>query len=132
MSDEPSYTNMIKLELRVYDLKTQVAKLTAERDELQQLFYVQHTRTVEADKLWQEAHGKPGVWPDLGHLVTWLIERHDTLRGLVEALQHICTCARPAIKLSDGGVLAPGPHTSKCVRSMVRSTLAQAQPKGEP
>ena len=32
MSDEPSYTNMIKLELQVYDLNAQVAQLTAERD----------------------------------------------------------------------------------------------------
>ncbi len=37
---------------------------------------LQWTRTREADKLWQAAHPEQGdVWPDLGELIGWLVER---------------------------------------------------------
>jgi hypothetical protein len=30
-------------------------------------------------------------------------------------LSRICTCARPAVTLPDGGIKDPGPHTEACV-----------------
>ncbi len=59
----------------------------ADRDELQSVFDLGHTRTVEADKLWQEAHGKPEVWPDLGELVGWLMRRYDDLQAELEMVK---------------------------------------------
>ena len=45
-------------------------------DELQRLFDLQHTRSVEADEMWREAHpGNDLTMPDLGDLLTWLMER---------------------------------------------------------
>jgi hypothetical protein len=52
-----------------------LAKLEAENTELNQLFDLGHTRTREADKLWQDAHNKPHVYPDLGELIGWLLRR---------------------------------------------------------
>lgn len=59
-----------RLEEERETLKSQLATMTQERDELNQLFNLQHTRTKYADKLWQQAHNKPGVLPDLGELIT--------------------------------------------------------------
>lgn len=58
-----------------------VAQLDGEKQELEQLFDLQHTRTVEADKLWQQAHNRPDLWPDLGQLVGWLMSRYDSLQA---------------------------------------------------
>jgi len=43
--------------------------------ELQSIFDLGHTRTVEADKAWQKEHSRPGVMPDLGVLVEWLMKK---------------------------------------------------------
>lgn len=50
-------------------------KLKMELKDLNSLFSLQHTRTVKADRLWQKAHKKPNVLPDLGELVQWLMDR---------------------------------------------------------
>lgn len=42
---------------------------------LQAIFDMQWKRMGEATKLWQEATGKTNTHPDLGALLTWLIER---------------------------------------------------------
>lgn len=53
-----------------------------DNETLEQLFDLGHTRTVEADKLWQAAHPeRPGVFPDQGELIAWLMERYDELKG---------------------------------------------------
>ena len=77
-----------------HDCKQKLTQRTAEleeakadRDELQSVFDLGHTRTVEADKLWQEAHGKPEVWPDLGELVGWLMRRYDDLQAELEMVK---------------------------------------------
>lgn len=36
---------------------------------------MQHTRIVEADKAWQQAHNSPNTLPDLGTLIDWLMEK---------------------------------------------------------
>lgn len=48
-------------------------ELQTERDDLQALFDLQHTRTVVADKAWQKAHNEPDILPDLGELIEWLL-----------------------------------------------------------
>lgn len=62
-------------------MQQRVAQLDGEKQELEQLFDLQHTRTVEADKLWQQAHNRPDLWPDLGQLVGWLMSRYDSLQA---------------------------------------------------
>lgn len=48
-------------------------KLLEDLTELEQLFALQRTRTLYADRLWQKEHKKPGVYPDLGELIQWLL-----------------------------------------------------------
>ena len=55
-------------------------QLETELKELQSLFELQHKRTIEADRLWQIAHNQPHVWPDLGKLVEWLMEKAFQVR----------------------------------------------------
>jgi hypothetical protein len=76
-------------------LREQVRKLMEENNENEQLFNFQHTRTMEADKLWQKAHNKPLVLPDLGNLIGWLLERAEGSEreadAMAEALVHSLT-----------------------------------------
>jgi hypothetical protein len=60
-------------------LEKQVTDLRNERDEMQQLFDLQHTRTVKADKLFQ-SENEVDWFPDLGHLIDWLLTRYEKLR----------------------------------------------------
>jgi hypothetical protein len=67
----------------IYD---RALELQAEVQELDQLFELQHTRTVEADKLWREAHpGNDFVIPDLGRLVEWLLEERAVVKESLTA-----------------------------------------------
>ena len=52
--------------------------------ELNRLFDLQHERTQEADKLWQEAHNKLDIKPDLGELISWLLDEIDGLKITVD------------------------------------------------
>lgn len=60
------------------DLQERIKELEQENRELNQLFELQHTRVARADKLWQKAHNKPNVLPDLGVLVEWLLSQIPT------------------------------------------------------
>jgi hypothetical protein len=55
-----------------------------ENESLQALFRLQHTRIIEAEKLWRAAHpGNDNVLPDLGDLLKWFIggnAHHEALR----------------------------------------------------
>ena len=46
--------------------QSRLVKVTLENQELEMLFDLQHSRVTEATKLWQAAHDKPDVLPDLG------------------------------------------------------------------
>jgi len=73
---------------QIRELQAQVRTLTEERDELQQLFDLQHTRTLEADAEYIAAHPRETLYtPDLGELIRWLREDRDRLRAEVERLQ---------------------------------------------
>jgi len=78
---------VMKLSHVVEQRTAELEAAKADRDELQSVFDLGHTRTVEADKLWQDAHGKPEVWPDLGDLVGWLIKRHDDVQAELERVR---------------------------------------------
>ena len=62
------------------ELRKQLADARAEIEEHHERVRMCHKRTVEADKLWQKAHNKPDVWPDLGELIQWLMKRSDERR----------------------------------------------------
>jgi hypothetical protein len=66
------------------------------------LLKLQRTRTFKADRLWQEAHNKPNVYPDLGELVEWLIERGDKAEAVLDRL--------PAGDIADGVAYALPDH----------------------
>jgi DNA repair exonuclease SbcCD ATPase subunit len=67
-------------------LQDENQSLKMENQELNRLFDLQHTRTGFADKLWQRAHNKPGIWPDLGELIGWLLSQRDALQQAVTTL----------------------------------------------
>lgn len=59
------------------DLWELVAKLKVELEDYHALITLQHRRTVDADRIYQEAHGWPNTqFPDLGELIGWLLEQY--------------------------------------------------------
>lgn len=58
-----------------------------ERDELQALLDLQHTRTVVADKEWQAATGKHNILPDFGALIDWLRGERDEYFASLEKIR---------------------------------------------
>lgn len=56
-------------------------KLREETQELNDLFDLQQTRMLTATKKWQEATGNPGIFPDLGRLLEWLLANMETNDG---------------------------------------------------
>ena len=59
----------------------------ADEDACRYLVDLQHSRTVIADKEWQQATGQHEVLPDLGALIDWLRENRDRLRAENAALK---------------------------------------------
>ena len=57
-----------------------------------------------------------------------LRNERDRLREALGHLSKMCTCNRPAVKTPDGGVLAPGPHLGRCVKSIAQAALTPAAP----
>lgn len=65
--------------------------LHEEAERLRELFALQRTRMREATALWQAAMAKPDVFPDLGELIAWLIQRAESARREVwEKLCPVC------------------------------------------
>jgi hypothetical protein len=67
------------------DLVRMAHEMRAEIDYFQTLIDLQHKRTVEANKLWQQAHNQPDAWPDLGKLIEWLLLRLKNQEAIIEA-----------------------------------------------
>jgi hypothetical protein len=97
----PDEFSLLQVPYILRTMRAELAAMTADRDEMQQLFDLQHTRTVKADRLFQEANGVD-YFPDLGNLIDWLITRYEKLEV--------------SLALSVGGVLEPN--------SMVRQLAA--------
>lgn len=62
-----------KFQKRTQQLETELAEAKTELAELKSLFDLQHKRSLEAMKMWQDAHNEPRTWPDLGKLLEWLM-----------------------------------------------------------
>ena len=73
-------------------LYSRLVEARARNAELEQLFDLQWSRTVEATKLWQKAHDKPLTMPDLGKLIEWLLARRDEA---IEACARECERVTP-------------------------------------
>ena len=70
--------------------KKELLKALDEIDELhglERLFEMQHSRSQEADKRWQDATGKHDTIPDLGDLLQWLMAEIDRLKQEYKASQ---------------------------------------------
>ncbi len=78
------------LTLKLLQSQEERDTLRAENAELNALFDLQHTRTVEADALYVAAHPRPeyphGYRPHLSELIRWLLER----RGCANERQGSC------------------------------------------
>ena len=59
---------------RAEEAEVELANALVEIEEHHERVRMCHKRTVEADKLWQKAHNKPGVYSDLGELIEWLLD----------------------------------------------------------
>jgi DNA repair exonuclease SbcCD ATPase subunit len=83
---EAERENLVFFTLALNELKKQLAHARAEIEEHHELVRMCHNRTMEADKLWQKAHNKPDVWPDLGVLIEWLMNLIKTPANCAEEL----------------------------------------------
>lgn len=66
-----------RMAAKMLEQQGEINRLKAENADLNALFTMQYTRMTEATALWQaEApEERKGVLPDLGALLTWLMER---------------------------------------------------------
>lgn len=69
-----------KIRLEVMNM---LPDLLEEMKELNRLFDLQHERTQEADKLWQEEHNMPDILPDLGKLIAWLLFKINSQKEII-------------------------------------------------
>lgn len=72
---------------KIEALEARIQQLTIDNEEYTLLFNLQHTRTREADNLWQEATGNRDMLPDLGVLIQWLLDRIKALESQLAAKQ---------------------------------------------
>ena len=59
---------------RIRELEAELAQLRAEVEHLNGIIDMQHRRTMEAQRLWQQATGNTH-WADLGVLIDWLLSQ---------------------------------------------------------
>ena len=60
---------------QIAEKDAEIGRLRTDNEEYQSLFDLQHKRMVEASKMWQDETGRHDVYPDLGALLTWLMDR---------------------------------------------------------
>ena len=83
-SDGSVEAKLMRHALRQVDWQAKrIAELEAEIAENDETFELRRERTVEADREWQQATGRHGVFPDLGELIEWLRGDRDQLRALL-------------------------------------------------
>jgi hypothetical protein len=63
----------------INELRAEVERLKSANDDLNALFELQYTRMTEASALWraESPEERHNVMPDLGALLTWLMEKID-------------------------------------------------------
>lgn len=58
-----------------------IDELRSQFSDHEALIALQHRRTVDADRIYQEVHGWPNTqFPDLGELIWWLLDERERLR----------------------------------------------------
>jgi Lar family restriction alleviation protein len=73
---------------RATTAEADLAKVTAERDELQRSFDMKWEADQRAIKRWQEAHpGNDLVWPDSADLTVWALTRATTAEARLKVLE---------------------------------------------
>lgn len=71
---EKSTKSVLALAAYVRELEAERDRLKERNAELEDLFDLQHSRSIEADDLWRQAHpGNDLVMPNLGELLAWLM-----------------------------------------------------------
>lgn len=70
--------------LKFFAMRDELEVAQSEIKEMRALFNLQHTRTREADKLWQKAQNQPHMFPDLGTLIEWLMGRSAKAEKLLK------------------------------------------------
>lgn len=89
-----------------------IVELQEKNLELEQLFELQHKQMQEATHIWQRATGRFDTLPDVGQLLTWLLDERTALQ---KELNH---CALSAHHLEDH----PGPiyrcNYVRCAKAM--------------
>ena len=86
LDDDLHDTNMKRQKIRLEIMKM-LPDLIEDMKELNRLFDLQHERTQEADKLWQEEHNKLDIMPDLGQLISWLLEEYSESKEIIRSLR---------------------------------------------
>lgn len=95
-------------EKRHADSAAKLAEAEEKAGELQALFNLQHQRSLDAMKRWQQATGRDDVWPDLGEMLKWLLERDDIATSSVETLRDVDECIEAATTQTE--ILTPEIH----------------------
>jgi hypothetical protein len=116
----------------------EITELRMELAEHDARFELCHKRTLEADKLWQQAHNQPNVWPDLGELIEWLMKRADDMRCCYNNCQARNTNLCSANKCSNYPPLPycaePDdrwpPQINACLREILRYRKQMIDPEG--
>ena len=73
---KPPWRDTLELRKRIASLEEESKQLRDELQEYEELFQLQETRMTEAVKRWrQENPGNDLTVPDLGKLLTWLLEK---------------------------------------------------------
>jgi cell division protein FtsB len=82
----------------IAELHAKLEEVTAERDELQEVFDARWKADQRAIKRWQEATGRTLTWPDHADLCVWLLEQIDKLEVDKKLLREQCRVGNVAFQ----------------------------------
>jgi hypothetical protein len=112
---------------RKRQLESELAEARARLAEYESLTALQHKHTIEADKLWRQAHNQPNVWPDLGELIGWLMSVITQTEQQVADLERdvgILEADREPLIKELAGARARADHLERIVDEMVEEQAA--------
>jgi len=138
INDAVRLRESVERDFALYRATVSVQLESAERraQELEALFALQQTRMAGAVHLWQEANSKPGILPDLGDLLSWLLSRlSDMEQRALEAerrareLETSTYCAYCGEKflLDDSAATKVTEHIYSCEKHPMREIERRAQ-----
>ena len=77
LTQRRDWTGVLFVNDRIQEARAEIAALKAEVELCAQYHLMVHKRLLATAKLWQEATGNDGRWPDLVVLIDWLLERAE-------------------------------------------------------